>query len=327
MSPHSPRSINPKSLGGTALIAGLVIGSVVVTVFLCAYFVKRKRQKAQTLEDEQIRRHEAEVIELEAQRAAWEAHFDRGDIPSDLSKRYEDDFRMIKIEEGEDEGQLNLMHRDDDNVLPDDSVTFVEGRAPMTQRRNALLKEERRYLMGRWWAEHKFSKYTNPTKQDVESQQTGPRWHNRREEILLEELLPPGPSYHIDNSPPRGPVKSNSSPTAPQFDHNVPVGHGTNRLAYLAGLGPRSNNPHATQGINNLEPSSFLTVPDQSTRNSTPSAKGTLKSTFTMPEGYDDIDSTRDRANRYSTSGETDITNDVYGSEARRNYREGLQRR
>jgi hypothetical protein len=388
------RALDTNSPGGTALVTGLVIGSLILSVSLCVSLLKWKRNRAQKREEERVRQREADQAQAEQQaqylstikdreeswrrresntinsyeqqlRSASLRSRDEPDKPSSevLLERYKQEFVDKKRAEGVNEVTLQYLDADPDNVYPFDSASmigvpiraviyalvherdaFVSERLAMDGERRTQANTESvregspavQYLNSNrsfsTSASVSSTRHLPPAQSPLSlthqgnrerhagpsglqryrtsnSQRTRipPTWQgNNYSDIELENLVPPSPIHSapglFSSSSPPIPVRSASRST-----------QRTNRTFSLAN--------QWVPGEHQMQPASST---HQLLR---PARPDTLFSTFTRPSGFiprgvSGITSEVPHGHQDSTGQgyETDISDDVYASEAGRNY-------
>ncbi|KAE9978506.1 hypothetical protein EG328_001416 [Venturia inaequalis] len=164
-SPLSPSDSGPATLGTTALITGVVVGSVVTLISICAWIVRRgrlRRLKKEVEEDGQREKEHRQTKEatwrrdglLAEQKPIWEGDFHEEDIPYDRLTAYKHEFFSLPPEDREAMVPVSLRRKWDDAATmgPEDSVSTFRAHAGGLDRET---KEGcRRYVMEKWWEDY-----------------------------------------------------------------------------------------------------------------------------------------------------------------------------
>lgn len=336
----SPRSSDLKSLGTTALITGAVVGSVVILISFCAFFVRLSRIKEQKKEEEETRqieeetrRREEEYRQREAllaeERPFWEADYEEErDVPPERLAAYKHEFWNLPREERE-AITLGRKWYDAATILADDSVSFKLEYG----HDRATREEERRFVMGKWWEDHGQHavwdhQYPGGGPSDLQRNNIGPRsnptspvrrnYHT--EDVELGELSTPNSPCVFSSPSTRAPVRSNSRSIAPRPELNISTGRDPDLQVYSKSREPQGYDPHNAHGVDNAIRSAHLEVPGNTFSRVAPSVapSNMTRGTWNMPEGYT-YDTDR---NSTHTDAETTISNDHFRGDVERNRHE-----
>ncbi|KAE9967306.1 hypothetical protein BLS_006452 [Venturia inaequalis] len=164
-SPLSPSDSGPATLGTTALITGVVVGSVVTLISIFAWIVRRgrlRKLKKEVEEDGQREKEHRQTKEatwrrdglLAEQKPIWEGDFHEEDIPYDRLTAYKHEFFSLPPEDREAMVPMTLRRKWDDAATmgPEDSVSTFRANAGGLDRET---KEGcRRYVMEKWWEDY-----------------------------------------------------------------------------------------------------------------------------------------------------------------------------
>ncbi|KAE9963243.1 hypothetical protein EG327_001600 [Venturia inaequalis] len=164
-SPLSPSDSGPATLGTTALITGVVVGSVVTLISIFAWIVRRgrlRKLKKEVEEDGQREKEHRQTKEatwrrdglLAEQKPIWEGDFHEEDIPYDRLTAYKHEFFSLPPEDREAMVPVSLRRKWDDAATmgPEDSVSTFRAHAGGLDRET---KEGcRRYVMEKWWEDY-----------------------------------------------------------------------------------------------------------------------------------------------------------------------------